>query len=148
MNIEELFKNYKIEFQKIDAVNAMFEESLLEEIVQYLSCMGKTIRLHETPHGSAYTTLFSVYELKREQCTICGKNELLIIGYGLNGDLLTINLKNSHVGYIFHDELCEENYDSIEDIYVELPFGIMTLLDMALAGKDYPFDGYMAENYE
>ena len=34
-----------------------------------------------------------------------------------------------------------------DDIYVELPFGINTFLEMAIQGKDYPMDGSMAEEY-
>ena len=71
---------------------------------------------------------------------------MLVIGNGLNGDLLTINLKNTHIGYVFHDDLWEENYLNIEDIYCELPFDIEIFLKMVLEGKSYPIDGTMAEN--
>lgn len=147
MNIAELFENYHIKFQKIELDKESFIDSLPESIIAYLQCMGTTIKLHETAYGSAYTTLFSTKDIKQEQCEICTENGLFIIGSGLNGDLITINLKNQYIGYVFHDELWEEDYDVIEDIYVELPFGIEEFLTMAIAGEEYPIDGSMAEEY-
>ena len=91
--------------------------------------------------------MFSVNDIKNEQYSVCNENNLLIIGFGLNGDLLTINLKNNQVGYVFHDDLLEENYDEIADIYVELHYGIDKLLELALSSKNYPIDGTMAEKY-
>lgn len=122
--------------------------TLPENIIQYFECMGNTIKLNETGYGSAYTTLFSIDDVEAEQNFVCTENRLLIIGCGLNGDLITINLLNSRVGYVFHDDLWEENYDVFEEIYVELPFGIEQFLNMAIENKDYPIDGNMAENME
>lgn len=147
MDIATLFEINNIKFRKVDAVGKLGMDSLPESIVSYLECMGTAIKLHETSYGSAYTTLFSMDEMKQEQDAICSQRGLLIIGCGLNGDLITINVENMHVGYVFHDDLWEENYEVIDDIYIELPFEIDTFLDMALKGIDYPIDGTMAEKY-
>ena len=107
--------------------------------------MGKTIKWHETQFGSAWTTLYSVNDIMNCQETICRENNLLVIGNGLNGDLLTINLKNNYIGYIFYDDLLEGNYSNIDDIYCELPFGIEKFLKMIADAENYPIDGTMAE---
>lgn len=130
----------------VDCSKDVFFSKFSANMIQYFNCMGKTIRLHKTMHGSAYTTLFSVDEIKGEQNTICAGNNLLVIGYGLNGDLLTFSLSSNKVGYVFHDELWEENFDVFEDIYVEMPFGIKEFIEMAIENRNYPIDGTMAEN--
>ena len=61
--------------------------------------------------------------------------------------MITINLKNNCVGYVFHDDLWEGNFDTLEDVYVELPFDINSFLEQALLNEDYPIDGTMAEKY-
>lgn len=140
MDIEKMLKDNHIDFEKADIANFILGFPVPESVSCYLKCMGKPIKLHETEHGSAYTTLFSVNDIKNEQYSVCNENNLLIIGFGLNGDLLTINLKNNQVGYVFHDDLLEENYNEIADIYVELPYGIDKFLELALSSKDYPID--------
>lgn len=145
MNIKNIFKKNNIMFRPAEIPDTALFQSLPESIADYLKYMGKTIKLHETEYGSAWTVLYNIEEIQNCQETICSKNNLLVIGSGLNGDLLTINLKNCHIGYIFHDDLWEENYDKIEDIYCELPFGIETFLHMAFEDDSYPIDGTMAE---
>lgn len=63
----------------------------------------------------------------------------------MNGDLLTLNLCNSKVGYVFHDELLEESFELLDDIYVEMSFRIEEFIEMAIENKNYPIDGTMAE---
>ena len=69
----------------------------------------------------------------------------MVIGYGLNGDLLTLSLSNNKVGYVFHDELWEKTFEIFEDIYVEMPFEIEEFIEMAIENENYPIDGTMAE---
>lgn len=145
MNISELLEKNNISYKMVDCSRDVFFAALPTNMIQYFNCMGRTISLNKTTYGSAYTTLFSVNEIKDEQSTICTKNNLLVIGYGLNGDLLTFSLSNSKVGYVFHDELWEETFDEFEDIYVEMPFGIEEFLEMAIENRNYPIDGTMAE---
>lgn len=145
--MEELFKNYHIDFCQTDISDILFFKSFSEKLKNYLSCMGKTIRLHVTEYGSAWTTLYSVKEIMDEQETICGEKGLLIIGFGLNGDFLTVNLQNNHVGYLFHDDLWEGTYESLEEIYCEMPFEIDAFIKMALEDETYPIDGTDAENF-
>ncbi len=145
VTILELLDKNSISYKTVDCSKDDFLSLLPISIIQYLNCMGKTIYLNKTVYGSAYTTLFSVDEIKKEQNTICTANNLLVIGCGLNGDLLTINLCNSKVGYVFHDELWEETDEIFEDIYVEMPFRIEEFIEKAIENKNYPIDGTMAE---
>ena len=145
--IEDILRKNGVNFQPIDISHISFLMSLQlpDKVQNYLQCMGTTIKYHETNRGSAWTTLYNIKDLVEQQHPACNKNNLLVIGNGLNGDLLTINLKNTHIGYVFHDDLWEENYLNIEDIYCELPFDIEVFLKMVLEGKTYPMDGTMAE---
>lgn len=145
MKILELFEQKNISYKMVDCSSEVFFSTLPTNMIQYFNCMGRTISLNKTSYGSAYTTLFSVDEIKNEQYEICTENNLLVIGYGLNGDLLTLNLCNSKVGYVFHDELLEESFELLDDIYVEMPFRIEEFIEMAIENKDYPIDGTMAE---
>lgn len=146
MKTEDIFRKNRVDFQQVDISHIEFFKSFPERVLDYLQCMGKTIRLHETEHGSAWTVLYNVKDIMDNQERICSENSLFVIGCGLNGDLLTINLKNNHAGYIFHDDLWEENYNDISDIYCELPFEFEAFIKMALESESYPIDGTMAEN--
>ena len=143
--IEDILRRNHVDFQQIDISQILCFMSIPNNVKEYLNCMGKTIKWHITQYGSAWTTLYSINDLMDYQETVCSDNNLLVIGNGLNGDIITINLKNSHVGYIFHDDLWEDNYSTIEDIYRELPFRIETFLQMVFETESYPIDGTMAE---
>lgn len=143
--VEDIFTKSRIDFQKTDISHIPWLILLPDDVKNYLECMGKTLKWHETQYGSAWTTLYGVNELMDYQETVCHENNLLVIGNGLNGDLLTINLKNNHIGYVFHDDLWEGNYSTLEDIYCELPFGIDIFLKMVMETESYPIDGTMAE---
>lgn len=147
MTIAELFDRNNIIYKPVDCSKDDFFFGLPADVIQYLNCMGSPVYLNKTVYGSAYTTLFSIDEMKNEQYEICMENNLLIIGYGLNGDLLTLNLSNSKVGYVFHDELTEESFDEFQEIYVEMPLKIEEFIEMAIENKNYPIDGTMAEKY-
>ncbi len=147
MDIQRLLEKNRIPYKQVDCSEDVFFSALPANIIQYFECMGNTISLNKTDYGSAYTTLFSIDGVKVEQNLVCTENRLLVIGYGLNGDLLTMNLSNYKIGYVFHDDLWEENFDTFEEIYVELPFGIEEFLNMAIENKNYPIDGNMAEEF-
>lgn len=147
MTVAELFDKNNIKYKLVDCSRDYFFSKFPADVISYLNCMGSTVYLNKTVYGSAYTTLFSVDEIEREQYDICTENNLLVIGYGLNGDLLTLNLLNSKVGYVFHDELTEETFDEFQEIYVEMPLKIEKFIGMAIENKNYPIDGTMAEKY-
>lgn len=146
--IADIFRRNNIDFRYADISRIAFLMSLPETVKEYLQCMGKTIKRHQTEYGSAWTTLYNIKDLVDNQYPVCNENNLLIIGFGMNGDLLTVNLKNNCAGYVFHDSLSEENYSDIEDIYCEMPYDIKTFLEMVFETETYPIDGTMAEEMQ
>lgn len=63
---------------------------LPDKVKDYLQCMGATIKYHKTNHGSAWIMLYNIKDLVEHQHLTCNKNDLLVIGNGLNEDLLLI----------------------------------------------------------
>ena len=142
MNISEILEKHNVSYKVVDCSKDSFFAR-----IQYFNCMGKTISLKKSMYGSANTTLLAIDEVKNEQNEICTANNLVVIGYGLNGDLLTLSLSNNKVGYVFHDELWEMTFEVFEDIYVEMPFEIEEFVKMAIENENYPIDGTMAERF-
>ena len=73
------------------------------------------------------------------------KAGLLIVGSGLNGDPIAINLKNGNVGFLCHDELWE--HDGVVDfaaLYRELPESIGSFYLAAANSEQHPVDFYQA----
>jgi hypothetical protein len=77
----------------------------------------------------------------------CIKAYLLIIGYGLNGDYIVLNLKTSTVGYIFHDELYENEDIDIVDIYLDMKINLGYIFYQSINSEDFPVDGLQAERF-
>ena len=73
------------------------------------------------------------------------KAGLLIVGSGLNGDPIALNLKTGNVGFLCHDELWEE--ESPVDVaahFCELPQSVGTFYLAAASSKRHPVDFYQA----
>ena len=150
--IEDLFNEYKIEYDNIDVPQSLLEVIKVDGIIEYLSCLGKDVKLHISANGVAHTLLYSIDNIQQENFDEynmpCLDNGYLIVGNGSNGDLLCINTSTGLVGYAFHDDLWENNYDEFEDIYIELPLTIEQFVKQALENEnDYPYDGFLAEKY-
>lgn len=87
----------------------------------------------------------SVSELVREnmdpQNHAVYKSGLLIIGSGLNGDPIVVNLSNGKVGYLCHDELWEsETSPDIASLHCELPYSLGDFYLGAVISEDFPVD--------
>ena len=150
--IKNLFVINNIDFQNTDIPQELLVFINNKDIIDYLSCMGKSIAFHKSSYGTALTFLYSVKVILEEGfCEYnipCIENGYLIIGAGSNGDLLCVNCESGSIGYAFHDDLWEKTYDSFTDIYVELPLSIERFIEMVINKKnDYPFDGSEAEKY-
>ncbi len=53
------------------------------------------------------------------------KQNLLIIGSGMNGDPIVLNTKTMTIGYIFHDQLWEsETIENIKEMYIDTKLSI------------------------
>ncbi|MCH6268887.1 SMI1/KNR4 family protein [Neobacillus citreus] len=77
----------------------------------------------------------------------CIDNGLFIIGSGLNGDLIVIDLNTRNIGYVFHDELWEDEDVNPREIYISLECSIPQFYYNSVMIDDYPVDGYEAETF-
>ena len=76
------------------------------------------------------------------------KQGLLIIGSGMNGDLIVLNTKTLSVGYLFHDQLWEsEKIESLNEIYIDLNMSIGRFFYASATKEDFPIDAYSAEKF-
>lgn len=77
----------------------------------------------------------------------CIDEGLLIIGSGLNGDFIVIDLHTLNVGYVFHDEIWEDEDAIVRENYINLNWSIGQFYYNALTMQEFPVDGYQAEEY-
>ncbi|MGJ7910125.1 hypothetical protein [Neobacillus sp. LXY-1] len=77
----------------------------------------------------------------------CIDNGLFIIGSGLNGDPIVIDLNTRNIGYVFHDELWEDGDVNPREIYISLECSIPQFYYNSVTIDDYLVDGYEAENF-
>ncbi|MDQ0913854.1 hypothetical protein [Paenibacillus sp. V4I5] len=82
-----------------------------------------------------------------EQNQRCIAEKLLIIGWGLNGDFIVLDLENLKVGYVFHDDLWEDESVNPRDIFINLNCSIGEFYYNAITVEDFPVDGYEAEKF-
>ncbi len=91
----------------------------------------------------------SVRELVREnvdpQNHSVYKSRLLIIGSGLNGDPIVVNIDSGKAGFLCHDELWESDESpEIASILCELPYSLGEFYLRAATSEDFPRDYYEA----
>ena len=78
----------------------------------------------------------------------CIDNGFLIIGCGLNGDPIVVNIRTNEVGYVFRDRLWESGTPHLNDITINLGLNIAEFFSNCLKHKNFPVDAYQAEEYE
>lgn len=91
----------------------------------------------------------SVSELAREnmdpQNHAVYESGLLIIGSGLNGDPIVVNIESGKTGYLCHDELWESDENpEIASMHCELRYSLGEFFLGAATSKDFPVDYYEA----
>ena len=75
----------------------------------------------------------------------CLKERLLIIGSGLNGDPVVVDLDTLTTGFIFHDELWENDEVNVREIHVDSGFKVGKFFYNASKEIDtFPADAYKA----
>lgn len=72
---------------------------------------------------------------------------LLIIGDGLNGDPIVVNILTDTVGYVSHDELWEGPPADLEPIHCDLGYSVSDFYLAAATKSDFPVDFYAAQDY-
>lgn len=76
----------------------------------------------------------------------CIQEGLLIIGSGLNGDPVVIDMETMTLGFIFHDELWEDTSIKARDVHIDTRLSIGQFYWNAVSQKDdFPVDAYEAE---
>jgi len=80
----------------------------------------------------------------------CINNGLIIIGSGLNGDPIVLDLTTLTVGYVFHDELWEQesdDYNPKEHSFIDLKCSIGAFYLNIVTIDNYPVDAHQAEEF-
>lgn len=77
----------------------------------------------------------------------CLEADLLIIGSGLNGDFIVVDLNNLKVGYVFHDDFWEDSSINPRDIFINLDCTIGKFYYNPMLKEDFPLDGFQVEEY-
>ncbi len=73
---------------------------------------------------------------------------LLIVGSGLNGDPIVINMKNGNMGFLCHDILWEtEDEINLEEIYIELNETFGSFYYQSITNPNFPVDYYESCEY-
>lgn len=75
------------------------------------------------------------------------KQNLLIIGSGMNGDPIVLNTKSMKIGYVFHDILWEGNAENLNEIYIDTNLSIGQFFYKSTTEEDFPIDAYKALEY-
>lgn len=76
------------------------------------------------------------------------KQDLLIIGSGMNGDPIVLNTKTMKVGFVFQDQLWKnETIENLQEIYIDMNLSIGQFFYKSTTEEDFPIDAYSTEEY-
>ena len=70
----------------------------------------------------------------------CAEHGFLIVGSGLNGDPIVLELSSGQMAFISHDLLWERHYQDFEECVVRSPFQFHDFWRAALEDGDFPVD--------
>ena len=126
----EFFKNYNIPSEAIEFLKEFSFNTNVRFKHVYFD------RVNDIPDNNLY-----------EENKKCISNGLLIIGSGLNGDFIVIELSTLKVGYVFHDEIWENESANVYDSFISLNCTIGEFYYKSLTDDAFPVDGYQAEEY-
>lgn len=85
-------------------------------------------------------------ENAEEENAPCINHGFLIVGSGLNGDPIAVELATGKMVFISHDLLWEEDYDDFGECVVRTPLGFHEFWVQAADSGAFPVDSYEAEN--
>jgi hypothetical protein len=80
-----------------------------------------------------------------EENAACLRNGFLIVGSGLNGDPVALELVSGRMAFISHDLLWERMYEDFEECVVRTPLTFDDFWLNASQVRDFPRDSYDAE---
>lgn len=84
-------------------------------------------------------------ENEEEENAACQENGFLIVGSGLNGDPIAVELSSGLLAFVSHDLLWEEAYDEFEECVVRTPLSFHDFWVQAYESADFPRDSYDAK---
>ncbi|RSK44733.1 hypothetical protein [Hymenobacter perfusus] len=73
--------------------------------------------------------------------------DLLLVGSGLNGDPIALDIRDSQVGYLFHDYFWEEEAEDPRKFFIKLNCTLGQFFWNTQFVEDYPVDAYAAAAY-
>jgi hypothetical protein len=84
-------------------------------------------------------------ENSEEENAPCIEHGFLIVGSGLNGDPIAVELATGRIAFLSHDLLWERAYEDFEECGVRTPLGLHEFWAQAAATPDFPVDSDDAE---
>ena len=70
----------------------------------------------------------------------CIEHGFLIVGSGLNGDLIALHIPSGKLAFISHDLLWEEDYEDFTECVVQSPLGFEEFWIAAVEDRTFPVD--------
>jgi hypothetical protein len=136
MKIDFSLSTYKFfeDYQIPKDVISFLKEFSFRESIQFKHVYFNSV--NEIPDDNLYE------EHKR-----CIDNGLFIIGSGLNGDPIVIDLNTRKIGYVFHDDLWEDKNINPREIYICLECSVPQFYYNSVTVDNYPVDGYEVETF-
>jgi hypothetical protein len=133
------------------------KEAISERCLSYARKHGVTLPLIEKLEACAYAgpiqigpiTLSQLAELdlenEYEENANCIRHGFLILGNGLNGDFVALELASGRMAFIAHDDLWEGSYRDFEECVVRTPLGFDDFWLQAHLEAGFPCDCHDAK---
>lgn len=75
------------------------------------------------------------------------KANLLLVGSGLSGDMVTLDLLNFQAGILFHDYFWEEADEGLRKFFIKMNCSLGQFYLNSVQVPDYPIDAYEAASF-
>ena len=83
---------------------------------------------------------------QREENLPCIEHGFLIVGSGLNGDPVALQISTGKMVFVSHDLLWERDYDDFDECVAQSPLEFHAFWSAALENIDFPVDSYAARD--
>jgi hypothetical protein len=148
-SLEIIKFNYTKSVVKVNEINLEFFEEigLNSELIEFLKQFSFLQYLN---FGGIYFSCVNEIrtENTEEENKSIYKRKLLIVGTGMNGDPIVLNFETMKMGYVFHDELWEnEEIENLDSIYINMNLSIGEFYYKKMTETNFPIDAYEAEEY-
>ncbi len=136
-----------------------YKESISQETKEYFKSINLPKELYDFFEKNSYSNFITFKKVIFDKVNTFQRNnkeilnhekyrkKYLIIGNGLNGDPIAVNLMSLHVGFIFHDILFEDENADVDEIFVDMKSTISEFYYNSIFRDKFPVDAYQAEEY-